>query len=201
MKSRIPWRSMSMLAATLALLGGLAATSAAAGASPAVGAHRAAAHAIASSHPVCYGYTCHGHDPFVYGCGEYTSRSAGAYAGGTELAVLINWYGYCKDNFSLGYLTSAGLNDGDSIVIEISTYDSHGTFEFMCEPNRFGSGNTGYLKELCVGTNSNDCVGATAAYGGASAAWTDMVDGTNFTDSKICVFHKGTLVATGLTGQ
>jgi hypothetical protein len=164
-------RAAGLLAGILLLLGGLAAGTQSASASTG-----------------CSGFSCHGHDPFVYNCGYYTPDSAGAYSGNTELAVLKNWYGHCNANWSEGYLTSAGLAAHDSIIITIDTTDSRGDYEFMCYP---GPDNTGALVENCSG----------ATYGGSSTAWTDMVDGTNITQSFIYVYHGSTLITEATVSQ
>ena len=164
-------RAVGVLAGMALLLGGLT-----------LGAQSA------SASTSCSGFSCHGHDPFVYSCGYYTSDSAGAYSGNTELAVLTNWYGHCNANWSQGYLTSAGLSAHDSIIITIETTDSKGNDEYMCYP---GPDTTGALDEYC----------SCATYGGSATAWTDMVDGTHITQSIIYVYHGSTLVTEATVSQ
>lgn len=137
----------------------------------------------------CSGYTCHGHDPFVYNCSKESSTSVPVYYNGTQLATLVNWYGHCNGNWSQGQLTSAGHSAGDSFIIDISTTDSRGNFEYMCYP---GPNNTGALDEYCSGST----------YGGSAVAWTDMVDGTHITYSDIYVYNRsGTFLAQAVTSQ
>lgn len=155
--------------------------------------HPGTAH-VASVNPTpavsCYGYSCHGHDPYRYGCSKSSDTTAPANYQGTQVATLWNWYSVqCNANWSEGALTTAGLNAGDSIIIDISTTDSHGYWEYMCYP---GPDDTGALLEYCSG----------AHYGGAATAWTDMVDGTNKTVSDLYVYDRnGNQITYATTSQ
>jgi hypothetical protein len=125
----------------------------------------------------CSGYSCHGHDPVVYGCSASSTTTANAKVNGTVVATVQNRYaGNCNANWVRGQLTQAGVNDHYWIVVDIYTTDSHGTNEYMCYP---GPNNTGNLNEYCSGST----------YGGNTQfIYSDMVDGTNTATARVFVY-------------
>ena len=124
----------------------------------------------------CYGFTCHGHDPVKYGCSISSTTSTS-----DNLVTLWNRYSAsCNANWARAQLSPVALLLGDSMEVQVSTTDSHGSFEYMCYP---GPSDTGQLQEYCTGH-----------YGGSSAAYTDMVDGTNLATATAYVFSGGTLI-------
>lgn len=134
----------------------------------------------------CWGYSCHGHDPVVYGCSATSTVSNTAYdTDGVAVAVVDNRYSAgCNANWARAHLTDAGLARGYRIQAEITTTDSHGTYEDMCYP---GPSNTGALTEYCTGT-----------YGGSTGwIYTDMVDGTNVTHAYVWVYTSSGVYRTG----
>jgi Protein of unknown function (DUF2690) len=125
----------------------------------------------------CSGYSCHGHDPVVYGCTASSTTTANASVSGTVVATVQNRYASnCNANWVRGQLTSAGVSRHYWIVVDITTTDSHGTGEYMCYP---GPNNTGNLNEFCSGST----------YGGNTTfIFSDMVDGTNTATARIFVY-------------
>jgi hypothetical protein len=130
-----------------------------------------------ASASTCFGYSCHGHDPVVYGCSASSTTTAYASVSGTAVAEVQNRYaGNCNSNWVRGALTSAGVSRGYWIVVDVSTVDSHGTSEYMCYP---GPNNTGALNEYCSGST----------YGGNTTfIYSDMVDGTNTATARVFVY-------------
>jgi hypothetical protein len=141
----------------------------------------------------CSGYTCHGIDP----TGRCTSTSNLSRVVSVDdpldprtVAVLYNKYSKgCNANWAWAVLTPAGYDDGDSMIVVVTTTDSHGTSESMCYP---GPNSTGKLNEYCYNST----------YRGAAGAYTDMVDGTNLTRAYAYVYDfNGKLVASGEEDQ
>jgi hypothetical protein len=143
----------------------------------------------ASAASVCYGYTCHGHDPVIYNCSASTTLTVPVKYNGTQVATLYNRYSQnCNANWGRAQLTAAGYDAHDSFLVEISTTDSLSKSENMCWP---GPSNTGNFMEACTGT-----------YAGSLAAYCDMVDGTHVTSAYIQVFNSGgNLIASGFADQ
>lgn len=130
----------------------------------------------------CSGYSCHGLDP----SGRCTD-TASAWKNVTindpldpeAVAILYNKYSKpCNSNWAWASLTPEGYNAGLSMVVIITTLDSHGNLESMCYP---GPGNTGHLNEYCYNYN----------YRGTLPAYTDMVDGTHVTQAYAYVYGDG----------
>ena len=72
----------------------------------------------------------------------------------------------------------------------------------MCEPNVYGSGNTGYFEEPCIGQAYESCgPNVTQGYSGSGTPWTDMVDGSKTTTSELCVYHDGVDIAYAAVNQ
>jgi hypothetical protein len=134
----------------------------------------------------CSGYSCHGLDP-----SNRCTDTASAWVPVNSIdpvwnnvAVLYNKYSKpCNSNWAWAQLTPWAANDF-SMVVFITTLDSHGNLESMCYP---GPGNTGHLNEYCYNYN----------YAGKLPAYTDMVDGTHVTQAYCYVYddHSGALVA------
>jgi hypothetical protein len=141
----------------------------------------------------CSGVTCIGHDPDVEGCASSSITSAAAYSGSTKLANLWNKFSAaCDANWSSAQLTSAAINSGDRLFVEITTIDRNGNEDFMCYP---GPDNTGNTLESCWGyPNYGYCC--------AGYPYTDMVDGYRVTQSEVDVMDAdGNLIATAKTTQ
>lgn len=52
----------------------------------------------------CYGYSCHGHDPSLYGCTISSQKFGYYYSGRTLMATLTNEYSYnCNANWAQGH--------------------------------------------------------------------------------------------------
>lgn len=125
----------------------------------------------------CYAYTCHGHDPVAAGCP--VSSTVVTYG---ALATVWNRYSYvCKANWVRAQLTPAAIAAGYQWLIEITTQDSRGYSERMCEPAY--DDNAGHLDELCAAP-------ASPGYASYSSVWySDMVDGTNLTTAQVIVYQ------------
>ena len=161
-RSRSLTRRLAIYASTVALMAGLAVVGAAGSASAAT----------------CFGYSCHGHDPEIYGCSATTTETVPVTANGVRIATLWNRYSSgCKANWARAQLTTAGINAHDTFWIDAYTTDSQGHKEFMCYP---GPDNSGLLIE------TPDC--NVPPYGGSEILYTDMVDGTNLATADIWVF-------------
>lgn len=119
----------------------------------------------------CSGYSCHGFDPNTKGC----AVSAWKESGGSEANVMNRYSAGCNANWARGALTQQGYNDGDTMIIVVTTTDSRGNLESMCYP---GLSNTGALHEYCYNYN----------YRGTGWAYTDMVDGTNTATATVYVY-------------
>jgi hypothetical protein len=152
-------RAVMLLAATATL----AMMTAGGGVAPLANAATAAA---------CHAANCAGHDPTVYGCSATsTTTSSGA------LATVWNRYSAgCDANWGRAQLTTAALNAGDQMEITIDTVDSDHNGETMCWPSP--GNNEGFDTEFCNGY-----------YAGSSIAYTDMVDGTNLTQTYVIVVN------------
>jgi hypothetical protein len=136
----------------------------------------------------CSGYTCHGLDP-ASRCTDTKDKIVLADdvqdpLAPEDVAVLHNKYSKgCNSNWAWAALTSAGYNDGASLVVLITTTDSRGNLESMCYP---GPNSTGALNEYCY----------ESTYRGTAGAYTDMVDGTNVTQAYVYVYASdGALIA------
>src|ERR1022692_3386242 len=145
--------------------------------------------ASAGASNICYGYTCHGHDPVIFGCPASSTVTVPVKYNGTQVATLYNRYSsYCNANWGRAQLSTAGYAAHDSFLVEVDTTDSLGHYEFMCYP---GPANTGHLTEPCTGT-----------YAGNLAAYCDMVDGTHSTTAAVQVFDStGRLLTTAFASQ
>jgi hypothetical protein len=125
----------------------------------------------------CYGFSCHGHDPIAYGCP--VSSTVTTYG---VLATVWNRYSaVCKANWVRAQLTPAAIAAGDQWMIEISTIDSKGYSEDMCEWT--SQDNLGYIDEQCSSLLSP------ADSGYASTWYSDMVDGTNITTASVIIYQ------------
>jgi len=130
----------------------------------------------ASASPTCHGYTCHGHDPVVYGCAVSSQKFAYYYSGRTLMATLTNEYSYqCNANWVQGQLSKYAVALGWNFAITLTTSDSKGYLESMCWSGPASDNNTGNLEEFC------DPQVPPFADSSTNPAWTDMVDGTNYT--------------------
>lgn len=167
---------MAILASAVTLAAGFALLGPSAGASAAT----------------CSGYTCHGHDPEIYGCTATTTITTPVDYKGVQVATLWNRYSSaCKANWARAQLTTAGLNAHDQFWIYIYTTDSTNHQEVMCFPGP--PDNSGEMNEL-------DLCGPT--YGGSEILYTDMVDGTNKTYAVIDVVNSsGGGIASGTANQ
>jgi hypothetical protein len=131
----------------------------------------------ASASASCYGYSCKGHDPEIYGCNWDTATTAYAHdSTGQTIANLWNWYSFnCHTNWAAAALTAYGLSKHDQFAVSIHVTAPNGEQELMCYP---GPSNTGQNPESCKGY---------APYGGPYLAWCDMVEGTNVTHGWLTV--------------
>lgn len=138
-----------------------------------------------ASAATCYGASCAGHDPAIYGCSVTHTVSAAAQLNGVTLATVENRYsGGCVTNWGRAQLSAAGLQAGDSIVVDVYAQDRNGVNEYMCYP---GPSNTGQLQENCNCPNLSFCPSGT--YRGSSWAYTDMVDGDKLATARIFVYN------------
>lgn len=138
--------------------------------------------ATSASAASCSGYSCHGLDPSGR-CTDTASAWTDVNSNLENVAILYNKYSKpCNSNWAWAQLSPWAANDF-SMVVVITTLDSHGNLESMCYP---GPGNTGHLNEYCYNYN----------YEGTLPAYTDMVDGTHVTQAYCYVYdHGGALVA------
>lgn len=121
----------------------------------------------------CSGFSCHGHDPVLYGCSVLSTKTVS-----DGLMTLQNRFsGNCDANWARAELSAVALGAHDSLEVAITTKDSHGQTETMCFP---GPSNTGNLVENCNGS-----------FRGSGFAFTDMVDGTNLTTAEAIVLNSG----------
>ncbi len=132
--------------------------------------------ALASS---CSGWSCHGHDPSIYGCSATSTGQADVKdSDGAVVATLQNRYSSgCNANWARAWLTQTGLSRGYMFQTWITTTDSQGHSESMCFPSSLN--NSGQLTESCSGYYGKD----------TQVTWTDMVDGTNLTTANITVVN------------
>lgn len=137
--------------------------------------------AVPAAAASCSGYSCHGHDPSVYGCSATSTTTANAFDSDNAIvAVIQNRYSSgCNANWARGWLTSTGVARGYKIYVEIDTTDSKGSTESLCYP---GPSNTGNLIEDCSGWPSGGAGGST------TPVFSDMSDGTNVTRAWVHVF-------------
>lgn len=148
-------RIIGILIATVISIAGLSAT----GVTPANAA-------------TCYATSCAGHDPTTHGC---SATSTTSYSG--SLATVWNRYSAgCDANWGRAQLTAAALAAGDTMYVEIYTYEPGNYEESMCWPT--DSNDQGIDYEFCNGN----------PYGGSSIVYTDMVDGTYETYADVSVF-------------
>jgi hypothetical protein len=123
----------------------------------------------------CYGYGCHGLDPYGEGCS--ISSTVASPPQSSTLVKVWNEYAYnCDANWAQGQLTAAAIAAGDSFQLAAATTDRYGNKEFECVP---GPSGTGSLTEYCYNY----------AIGGSGVAWSDMVDGQNVADAIAYVYN------------
>lgn len=124
----------------------------------------------------CYATSCAGYDPISYGCAvTSTTTHVGA------LATVWNRYSYgCRANWARAQLTTAAVNAGYKMWVEVQAPITAEGEEYMCWPNYPSQNNQGFSFEFC-----NPALGP---YGGSSIVYTDMVDGTNTTYATVTVF-------------
>lgn len=138
-----------------------------------------------ASAATCYGASCAGHDPVIYGCSASHTVSAAAKLNGVTLATIQNRFSSgCDTNWGRAQLSPAGLQARDSIVVDVLAQDRNGINEYMCYP---GPSNTGHLQENCYCPNLSFCPSST--YGGSNWAYTDMVDGKNLATARVFVYN------------
>jgi hypothetical protein len=131
--------------------------------------------APSASAAACWGTSCAGHDPASTACNQYYSTSTevdGLYA------TIKNWYSTgCNANWAQAWLTPAAIAHGYTMRVEITTTDNNGTHELMCYPSNLS--NSGQTTEYCP---------PGYWYSRSGAAYTDMVDGTNWTTATVLVY-------------
>lgn len=138
-----------------------------------------------ASAATCFGASCAGHDPALYNCSATHTVSAVAQVNGVTLATVENRFSSgCDSNWGRAQLSAAGLQAGDSLVVDVFALDRNGVNEYMCYP---GPSNTGRTQESCTCTNLSFCPSGT--YHGSSWAYTDMVDGKNVATARVFVYN------------
>jgi hypothetical protein len=138
---------------------------------------------IATASLTCHGISCHGHDPYLYGCTASSHKSAYFYLTGTWVATVTNYYSIkCNANWTQAWLSSNAVYGGWNFGITLTTYDSQSPpqLESMCWSGPNSPNNTGGISEPCIPQ-------VPPYYNGTGPAWTDMVDGTNLTFSGMSV--------------
>lgn len=134
------------------------------------------------SYAKCCQAGCAGHDPSVYDCAVSSTVTVPVDYNGTQYATLWNRYSWeCDANWARAQLTTAGINAGDSLQVGIDTNN-----ESMCYPSP--DNNTGLSYEPCTNSPNWPNYFPPYSYGGSSAAYTDMVNGTNATDAWVNLF-------------
>lgn len=152
-----------------------------------------AAPAAPASAAGCYGLSCHGHDPYLYGCTISSQKFAYYYSGRTLMATVTNDYSYvCDANWAQMQLSSYAVSLGWNFQVMIEGYDTANPpfYETMCYAGQGSLSNTGRNFEACPNQNApyNDSW--------TNPTWTDMMDGHLLTHADVNLWDaNGNLIA------
>lgn len=123
----------------------------------------------------CYGLSCHGHDPYLYGCTISSQKFSYYYSGRTLMATVTNDYSYvCDANWAQAQLSSYAVSLGWNFLVEAEGYDTESPpfYETMCYDGPGSLSNTGERFEACPNQNNPPMQDSWT-----NPTWTDMVDG------------------------